>query len=66
MNQELYKSMVIFNGKLTDLVQHLNTEAIPNLSPSPKKKKRKNNHNLILDLLNQYIYNFMADSEQMP
>lgn len=56
--------MVIFNGKLTDLVQHLNTEAIPNLSPP--KKNEKNNHNFILDLLNQYIYNFMADSEQMP
>lgn len=40
MNQELYKSMVIFNGKLTDLVQYLNTEAIPNLS-SPQKKRKK-------------------------
>lgn len=37
MNQELYKSMAIFNGKLTDLVQHLNTKAIPNLSPPQKK-----------------------------
>ncbi|EBR8869085.1 hypothetical protein ET834_10430 [Salmonella enterica subsp. enterica serovar Amsterdam] len=57
MNQELYKSMVIFNGKLTDLVQHLNTEAIPNLSyPPPQKKNEKNNPAFILDLLNQYIY----------
>lgn len=54
MNQELYKSMVIFNGELTDLVQHLNTEAIPNLSYSPKKIE-KNNPAFILDLLNQYI-----------
>lgn len=56
MNQELYKSMVIFNGKLTDLVQHLNTEAIPNLSYSPPQKKpKKNKPAFILDLLNQYI-----------
>lgn len=47
--------MVIFNGELTDLVQHLNTEAIPNLSYSPKKKSKKNNPAFILDLLNQYI-----------
>lgn len=46
--------MVIFNGKLTDLVQHLNTEAIPNLSYS-QKKIEKNNPAFILDLLNQYI-----------
>lgn len=41
MNQELYKSMVIFNGELTDPVQYLNTEAIPNLSYSPKNKIEK-------------------------
>lgn len=64
MNQELYKSMVIFNGKLTDLVQHLNTEAIPYLSYSLKKIE-KNNPAFILALLN-HIYIFMADSEQIP
>lgn len=49
--------MVIFNGKLTALVQHLNTEAIPNLSYTPpqKKNRKKNNSAFILALLNQYI-----------